>query len=777
MKYLESKGIVFILMIFLLLNSFILFGIMTNINQTPTGQAATNTVQGTITLTVAMPSYNETCDGIDNDNNSIIDDGCDDDNDDYCDANMTVYGTPAVCPFGEGDCDDDPSDDPTGCPLNYTECNSSTGACAICINPGASEIPCDGIDQNCNAYWQNVSFNDQLLVKREHIHSQKSKFYNWSGSKWVLDGYYNHDSLTINNNEIGLADWDNDSEDELILKVKTPSTAKTSKFYEWDGDSWLLYKEVTDDNLRLYGNKEVAACDILDNDGIPELIVKREGFKKETYFYHWISDSWQLVSSSTSDTVFLRGGDIACGDYDNDSINELIVKKKHKDKFNVYTWSGSEWNLESIYYNDDLTTGYSEIAMGNTQGTKPIWINPDDRIDSDGDGIDDCEDACPNIYGTLYKGCPAAITTSANLFKLWWHKIIAKEPRVGQEVDVYELSCANQVLNTSFPDTPSWENLTSETFTHKEAELNAIRSNCSARICEVDDSGSCTVGVENNDYIVFGPFEAEIWLPPYKIHCYSNDCMDDDCDDDDWEGGCRGNKRHKYCSNNCNINWLVNTEEYAYAVYRPPITVSNSNEYAYLDYIKLWWDRLVPAVFKGTIVGSELDIILHEYLIEIPEGETPPPEYNASGPVEYISPLLFRADTSWDVNISLGLPEDYVPVTTTQASIDEPIDLLTIGIEHQESSGGSGAAVAQPSNLKSNFNMKIQAKHPYEAEWKNQTIEIDTQPEPKPKKTIIQKIKTVSKQLPIQFQVSMMLSFGLLTTALLLMIYNRKSSN
>ena len=68
----------------------------------------------------------EACNGFDDDGNLSIDEGCDDDGDDYCDADMATTGTPPVCPLGGGDCDD-----------------SRTA-----IYPGAIEV-CDGVDNQC----------------------------------------------------------------------------------------------------------------------------------------------------------------------------------------------------------------------------------------------------------------------------------------------------------------------------------------------------------------------------------------------------------------------------------------------------------------------------------------------------------------------------------------------------------------------------------------------------------------------------------------------------
>ncbi len=69
----------------------------------------------------------EICDGQDNNCDNHIDEGCDDDNDNYCDSSMTVKGTPSTCTAGGGDCDD------------------SNAA----IKPGVPEV-CDNVDNNCN---------------------------------------------------------------------------------------------------------------------------------------------------------------------------------------------------------------------------------------------------------------------------------------------------------------------------------------------------------------------------------------------------------------------------------------------------------------------------------------------------------------------------------------------------------------------------------------------------------------------------------------------------
>ncbi|MBI2659227.1 carboxypeptidase regulatory-like domain-containing protein [Candidatus Woesearchaeota archaeon] len=74
-------------------------------------------------------SAETTCDGTDNDCDGVIDEGCDDDNDNYCDSGMATQGSPPACTAGGGDCNDN----------------------NVNVNPSKAEICNNGIDDNCNA--------------------------------------------------------------------------------------------------------------------------------------------------------------------------------------------------------------------------------------------------------------------------------------------------------------------------------------------------------------------------------------------------------------------------------------------------------------------------------------------------------------------------------------------------------------------------------------------------------------------------------------------------
>jgi len=75
------------------------------------------------------PAATEICDDIDNNCDGQIDEGCDDDNDNFCDVNSVIIGIPLTCTAGGNDCNDDDA----------------------LINPAATEICTDAIDNDCNA--------------------------------------------------------------------------------------------------------------------------------------------------------------------------------------------------------------------------------------------------------------------------------------------------------------------------------------------------------------------------------------------------------------------------------------------------------------------------------------------------------------------------------------------------------------------------------------------------------------------------------------------------
>ena len=74
------------------------------------------------------PGAKEICNDIDDNCNGVVDEGCDDDGDGYCDATMVIVGSPVVCKYGVKDCNDADAS----------------------VHPNAPEICGNGVDDDCN---------------------------------------------------------------------------------------------------------------------------------------------------------------------------------------------------------------------------------------------------------------------------------------------------------------------------------------------------------------------------------------------------------------------------------------------------------------------------------------------------------------------------------------------------------------------------------------------------------------------------------------------------
>jgi len=86
----------------------------------------------------------EICDNLDNNGNGQVDEGCDDDDDDYCNKWMGIVGTPSTCSLGGGDCVD----------TNKI------------INPGVGET-CDRIDNDCDGQIDNDCDESSLCLNTD----------------------------------------------------------------------------------------------------------------------------------------------------------------------------------------------------------------------------------------------------------------------------------------------------------------------------------------------------------------------------------------------------------------------------------------------------------------------------------------------------------------------------------------------------------------------------------------------------------------------------------
>lgn len=180
----------------------------------------------------------EICDNIDNNGNGLIDEGCDNDGDGWCDINMVVYGTPDVCPNGVLDCNDE---DPT-------------------IYPG-SKIHQEGVDYDCDnrkEYQATVvlSVDDELVDLCAN--GKKVENFGSNYGSWLYADTYNGQELILESgiNVIGIHGIDTgfmisafiatiEVNGQLIASdgVLPPKSgiAYTSSDPEWNQSDWRYF--------------------------------------------------------------------------------------------------------------------------------------------------------------------------------------------------------------------------------------------------------------------------------------------------------------------------------------------------------------------------------------------------------------------------------------------------------------------------------------------------------------------------------------------------------
>ena len=125
------------------------------------------------------------------------------------------------------------------------------------------------------------------------------------------------------------------------------------------------------------------------------------------------------------------------------------------------------------------------------------------ETDTDGDGVNDDEDECPMIYGTVSEGCPARLKNELELYRQGsgWLSI-EKEPMVGQEVEVYSDSSCAEV------DDITWLTLYSKTA--RQAYIDTIRDNCTPDHTGVTDAeGIYRTGLDEGQAFVYSSYQPD----------------------------------------------------------------------------------------------------------------------------------------------------------------------------------------------------------------------------------------------------------------------------
>ena len=157
----------------------------------------------------------EVCDDVDNDCDGTTDDGCDDDNDGYCDATMTINGSPAVCRLGVDDCNDT---EPT-------------------VHPNAAPA-CDGLDNDCDNTVDEVEYSGRTQTfTYPKVEDSGPNSYDWNARVTGADDGFCVALYDPSDGELRLAKIHADGTEETFWRDYAGTKTRRLLDIGWDGEN------------------------------------------------------------------------------------------------------------------------------------------------------------------------------------------------------------------------------------------------------------------------------------------------------------------------------------------------------------------------------------------------------------------------------------------------------------------------------------------------------------------------------------------------------------
>lgn len=565
----------------------------------------------------------------------------------------------------------------------------------VSINPGAVDNIC-GVDLNCNAVQTQVLVADQLLLKRENFFSGSGKdqtnWFDWWAIKnrWKKNGgTFSNDQAHIDNEEVALMDIDPSLPGEEMIIIDKTQGAQSMKVYSWNKTIGEWELAVTYNNTGITINEgslkyEVAGGKFFANDDAHYMILKAEGFNKITKVYSWTGSAWSLVDTYNDDGLKIDSwaghtGEVAFGEYEGNQ--SLIVKPKLSKVMKVYHWNNGTWNLVKTVNDDKARVGYSEVGLGNYQGATYEITDPDDLLDTDGDGFNTCEDLCPDEAGPD-NGCPASVVVNTDLLNYQGRWRFHHEPVPSVTAYAVGKNCAESIVGES------WDNFSRGIKENRNVEIQNIQSSCAITSCTTDVSGSCKLEIQNSDYIAFAT---------------------------------NGPAGTPFLNN------------YQWVIYRQGFNLSTQEiTFKWIKHGFTQNTAILPVFLAGQVLGSELNVIPSELM-----AQADPLELEAVGlppDTEFIYPIVLEADEQWEANLSIVPPEGYEVVTSNNVTVDGPVTVVNVGLKsisepvaYQPGFLNTlvSSANAQTINLGEGMALEVKAKHPSESVYKDQVVLVE----------------------------------------------------
>ena len=329
------------------------------------------------------PDAEEACDGKDNDCDDQVDEGWDVDGDghlppecaggDDCDdGNPSVSPSATDIPYDgiDQDCDGEDNLDADGDGFDALEAGGND--CddeAATVYPGAPEVAKDGIDQNCDGVdlldGDGDSFDDQAFGGTDCDDNDDSIY----PDAW---------------------EWMNDSIDSDCDGTDGRPVDMT--------DSEVIFTGTAGEGG--YFGMAIASCDF-DGDGTDDLVMSAPLAERNVgqvgIFLSSSNEGWSTASSMLDADVVVTGEElgfglgVACGDLDGDGLADLVAQSgeygPYGNDVRFGVWYGANgWSAEMLQVEADAEL---TVDLGVSSGDTGVYSLGFGLQDLDGDGMDD----------------------------------------------------------------------------------------------------------------------------------------------------------------------------------------------------------------------------------------------------------------------------------------------------------------------------------------------------------------------------------------------------